>query len=26
VGLIVCGANIDPETFTKHIGQPSLVG
>jgi threonine dehydratase len=20
VGLIVCGANIDPETFTKHIG------
>jgi threonine dehydratase len=26
VGLIVCGANIDPETFTSHIGQPSLVG
>lgn len=26
VGLVVCGANIDPETFAKHIGQPSLVG
>ena len=25
VGLVVCGANIDPETFTKHIGHPQLV-
>jgi threonine dehydratase len=25
VGLVVCGANIDPETFARQIG-PGLLG